>query len=148
MNQIEYAPVNTFRSPSIVQGTLPTKLGIAGRVTHVQSGTPLKPTAEGFVPSPNGLGEFVAATGASGGDVIDGFRLAIVNFHREPAYGRPYFVLGKRYSISDVDDNGMPEFEVDMEGPYLAVSKHEILMDMTVSAMYLHALESEAAKAE
>jgi hypothetical protein len=145
MSMIEYTPVSTFRSPTIVNGVLPTKIGIAGRVAHVQSGTPLKPTDEGWVPATDGLGEFVSATGASGGDIIDGFRMATVDFHREPAYGRPYFKLGRRYSIKDVDDNGMPEFELDAEGPYLSVSRTAMLMDMTVSAMYLHALESERA---
>lgn len=143
---IESAPVSTFRSPTIVQGSLPVKIGIAGRVNAVQSGTPLKPTKEGWVPSTNGLGELVAATGARGSELIDGFRLAVVDFHREPAYGRPYFEMGKRYTVRDVDDNGMPEFEVDAEGPYLSVSRTTMLMDMTVSAMYLHALESSQAE--
>jgi hypothetical protein len=146
MSMIEYAPVSTFRSPSIVQGILPTKLVLSGRVNRVQSGTPLVPSEDGWVPAHNGFGEFVAATGASGGELIDGLRMAVVDFHREPAYGRPHFLLGGRYAIRDVDDNGMPEFELDPEGPYLAVSKTSMLMDMTVAAMYLHALQSGKAE--
>lgn len=143
MSQIEYAPVSLFRSPTTLSGTHPVKLGLAGSVTRVQSGTPLIPSDEGWVVSHNGFGEFVASTGSNGGEVVDGFRLATVDFHREPAYGLPYFKVGKRYAITDVDDKGMCEFELDPEGPYLAVTRSAMLLDMTVSAMYLHAMETK-----
>lgn len=147
MSMIEIAPVSIFKSPTLVSGVLNTKLSLAGSVTVVQSGTPLRPSDDekfpGWVVARDGLGEFVASTGGSGGDIIDGLRVAVVNYHREPLYRLPYFEVGRRYRVQDVDDKGVPEFVLDPAGLFLAVSKHNMLLDMSATSLYLRAKETK-----
>lgn len=142
MSMIEVAPVSLFRSPTVLEGTHSVKVGVAPNVPSVQAGTPLVPSPEGWVPAKNGLGEFVAGTGASGGELIAAFRIATVDFHRQPEYLRPWFKLGERYTVKDVDDKGMPEFALDPSGVYIAVSRTAMLMDMTIAALHRRALEA------
>jgi hypothetical protein len=131
---IEQAPVSTYRSPTIVSGVLPVKVGLHGSVARVQTGTPLRPLPQGgWGIAKDGLGELICTEGQWGGEIITAWRCAAVDFHRLPTNR---FTIGARYRVADVDDKGVPEFELDDNGAFVALDHTTMLMDMTVAALY------------
>lgn len=132
---IEVAPQSTYRSPTVVAGTLSVKVPLAGSVPRVQTSTPLRPLPQGgWGIAKDGLGELVCTEGQWGGEIVNAWRCAAIDFHRPRVGG---FVAGFRYRVTDVDDKGVPEFELDpVGGAFVALDHTTMLMDMTVAALY------------
>ena len=119
------------KDPNVLAGVLPVDVLLAESVLRVKAGTPLRPGPKGWVVAKDGLGEVVAADGRYGGELVKGYRSAVLDLHERD------FVPGMRLRVSGVDDNGLVEFAHDPTGPFVAATEHTVLLDMASAKLHV-----------
>jgi len=113
------------RDPTNVGCSHPLRVQIAGNVPHVKTGTPIRPTPNGYVIAlPNEEPEAYAAAHAEGSQDVAAYRSVTLDIHQD------LFKPGDRFDITDIDDYGNLTIEKDDEGPYTATGVHTITLDV------------------
>ena len=94
-------------------------------VLHVKTGTPIRPTRTGWVVcSPTEAPAAYAGNHHTGGETFNAYRaLTLESYQRR-------FWPGDRYGVTAVDDYGNITLTEQPDGPYLAISESQIVLDV------------------
>lgn len=87
------------RAPTVKEGSLHHTVRLAPSVTGVTTGTPLAPSADGWVPAVKG--KIISAEAGIGGELVVAWAYAILELHQDEK-----LEIGAGYNISELDAGG------------------------------------------
>lgn len=112
------------------RGGLRAEIMLSPDVLHVSPGTIIKPSPTGWVVAPDGHGEMVCGKSGYGGEMVESYRQAIIEFPPAPASPRPKPYYG-RLRIDSTEDNGYVHLVPDDFGPLIALGSTTVLFDLS-----------------
>jgi hypothetical protein len=117
-------PPRTKKDFSVRGGATIGQVTLAPQVQQVKTGTPICPSAEGWVVARR-PGEAVAfsAEHRFGGEATHAYIFMVVDA------GKDLYDAGSRYAITDIDEYGNLTLEKDEAGPHPATSKSAVLLN-------------------
>lgn len=112
-------------SPSNVGCSHPLRVKIHESVPHVNTGTPLRGTPDGYlIALPDEEPELYSSAYAMGGQEIVGYRAMTIELYEDK------FRPGDRVDIHDIDDFGRLTLVRDEAGPYRAAAASQVTLDV------------------